>query len=61
MEWTGDPETLEEFRGREAEENTEDAARQRLNATFEMADRVIENDGDFEQLKRSVDALLASL
>jgi dephospho-CoA kinase len=55
----GDPSTLEEFRSREAEENSEDVARQQLNATFALADWILENDGDLGQLKRSVMALVA--
>jgi len=54
----GDPATLKEFSQREAEENTDDVARQQLNATFALADRIVENDGDLEQLQRSVLALL---
>jgi dephospho-CoA kinase len=54
----GDPATLEEFRQREAEENTDDVARQQLNSTFALADRIVENDGDLEQLHRSVCAFL---
>lgn len=54
----GDPSTLDEFRRREAEENTEDVARQQLNATFALADRILDNDGDLDQLKRGVLELL---
>jgi dephospho-CoA kinase len=39
----GDPETLEEFRLREEQENTKDPNAQQLLATFRLADRVLDN------------------
>ena len=57
----GDPETLEAFRAREAEENRPGAHRQQLAATFALADRVIGNDGDLADLRAAVDAILDDL
>lgn len=57
----GDPRTLEEFRQREEQENTRDPNAQQLEATFRLADRVIENDGDLVRLHRAVDRLLLRL
>lgn len=57
----GDPRTLEEFRQREEQENTRDPNAQRLEATFRLADQVLENDGDLEELHRAVDRLLRRL
>jgi dephospho-CoA kinase len=55
----GDPQTLEEFRRREAEENTADPNAQRLEATFGLADRVLDNDGGIAALHEAVERLLA--
>jgi len=57
----GDPKTLDEFINREREENLADAHRQQLEATFALADRVMENDGDITALHRAVDRLLEEL
>jgi len=57
----GDPESFEEFLARERQENSKNPAGQQLRATFELADHVIDNDGDLEALHRKVDALLSSL
>ena len=57
----GDPGTIEEFRTREEQENTTDPNAQRLEATFRLADRTVENDGGLEDLHRVVDQLLSSL
>jgi len=57
----GDPRTLEEFRGREKQENTNDPNAQQLEATFRLVDRVIENDGGLIDLHRAIDQLLSSL
>jgi dephospho-CoA kinase len=56
---SGDPQTLEEFRRREAEENTADPNAQRLEATFGLADRVLDNDGRIAALHEAVERLLA--
>ena len=53
--------TFDEFQRRETQENTLDPAAQRLSATFDLADRVIENEGDLQQLHRAVERLLADL
>jgi dephospho-CoA kinase len=55
----GDPTTLEEFRRREQQENSEDPTGQRLEATFRLADRIVDNDGDLAGLQRAVDRCLA--
>jgi dephospho-CoA kinase len=55
----GDPRTLDEFRKREAQENTTDPNAQRLEATFHLADRVLDNDGDLATLHEAVERLLA--
>ena len=57
----GDPADLEEFRRRERQENTSDPAAQQLEATFRLADRVLDNDSDVEGLRRKVDSLLSEL
>jgi dephospho-CoA kinase len=57
----GDPATIEEFRAREAQEESASATGQQLSATFRLADEVIDNDGDTAELQRSVDRLLARL
>lgn len=55
----GDPEDEEGFARREAQENTGDPRAQQLQATFEMADRVVVNEGDLAQLRLVLDQLLA--
>ena len=55
----GDPETLERFRRREDEENSSDPNAQQLEATFRLADRVLDNDGGLERLHESVEQLLS--
>ena len=55
----GDPGTPDEFAARERQENTGDPAAQQLDATFRMADQVLENSGDFDRLHREVERLLA--
>ena len=57
----GDPETPEEFRRREEQENSSDPRAQQLKATFSLADHVVQNGGDLEQLHRAVDRLLERL
>lgn len=57
----GDPETVEEFRRREAQENTRDPAAQQLTATAALADHVLDNSGDLDELHRRVDHLVARL
>ncbi len=57
----GDPQSLGEFRRREAQENTADPAAQRLDATFTLADRILTNDDGIDALHLAVDRLLAEL
>jgi len=57
----GDPATLEEFHHREAQENSEDPTAQRLAATFELADRLLDNDAGLDELHRRVERLVADL
>ena len=57
----GDPQTLADFREREAQENTRDPLAQRLAATFELADHVVDNDGSLDTLRRNLGALLERL
>jgi dephospho-CoA kinase len=57
----GDARSLDEFRQRERDENTNDPAAQQLDATFRLADHVLENDGDLGALHAGVDDLLVRL
>lgn len=57
----GDPRTAEEYREREAQENSSNPAAQQLNATAELADVVLVNDGDLDELGEKLDALLVEL
>jgi dephospho-CoA kinase len=54
----GDPTTLDEFRRREEQENTRDPNAQQLDATFRLADRILDNSGDLDDLRRAVDRVL---
>jgi dephospho-CoA kinase len=54
----GDPATLDEFRERERQENSADPEGQQLEATFRLADRIVDNDGELTALGRSVDRAL---
>jgi hypothetical protein len=55
----GDPDTLEGFRRRELQENSADPAAQQLEATFALADRVLDNDAGMDELRGAIDGLLA--
>ncbi len=57
----GDPRTLEEFEAREAQENTSDLAAQQLDATFALADRRLDNDGDLDELHARILEMLEEL
>jgi len=57
----GDPGTLGEFVERERQENAADPTSQQLDATFRLADHVIDNQGDLTDLRRRVDAILAAM
>jgi dephospho-CoA kinase len=54
----GDGPTLEEFRAREARENSPDPSRQQLARTFAMADHTVSNEGSLEDLHHRVEGLL---
>ena len=57
----GDPDSFVEFAARERQENSSNPAGQQLLATFALADRIVDNNGDLELLHRKVDDLLHSL
>lgn len=57
----GDGMTLEEFRAKEALENTSDPLRQQLAATFKLADRTLTNESGFEALYSQVEEVLRAL
>ena len=57
----GDGPTLEEFRAKEARENSPDPSRQQLARTFAMADHTLSNEGSLEELHRRVELLLRRL
>lgn len=57
----GDPLTLAEFERREREENGSDPQAQQLEATFRLADYVLDNDCGLDALHRAVDGLLERL
>jgi dephospho-CoA kinase len=52
---------LKSFLDKEAEENTQDPAAQRLAATFALADRTLVNDGGLTTLRLAVSALVREL
>ncbi|MFH1591176.1 MAG: AAA family ATPase [archaeon] len=53
--------TLDEFREMEEKENSTDAAAQQLNACFEEADILIENDGSIKDLHTNIDKIIERL
>ena len=57
----GDPETFEVFLARERQENSENPAGQQLQATFALADRIVDNDAGLDALHAKVDELIRSL
>ena len=57
----GDPATLDEFRRREEQENSDRSTAQQLDATFRLADRIIDNRGDVEGLHAAMQRLLEEL
>ena len=57
----GDPGSFAEFVARERQENSANPAGQQLRATFVLADRVIDNNGDLDLLHLKIDDLLRSL
>jgi dephospho-CoA kinase len=56
----GDPESLDDFRARERQENTADPAAQQLEATFALADRILENDADLPALHAALERWLGA-
>ena len=57
----GDPRSFAEFVARERQENSANPAGQQLRATFVLADRVIDNNGDLDLLHLKIDDLLHAL
>lgn len=58
----GDPETLEAFKQQEEQQMVSaDKNAQNLSACREMADRVIVNDGSYDDLARKIDELVETL
>ena len=57
----GDAKTLEEFKEQEQRENLKSDTSQQLDKTFEMAQKVIVNDGSLEELHKKIDDLLKEL
>ena len=57
----GDPASFEEFLERERQENRDDPSGQQLDATFRLADRILDNDGALDRLRSAVDRLLNEL
>ena len=57
----GDAKTLEEFKQQEEKENIENENNQQLDATFKLANKVINNDGNLEELHKKVDDLIEKL
>jgi len=55
------PPTLEAFLALEERENTHDENAQQLDATIDMADETLLNEGDLDELRAQVLALLESL
>jgi dephospho-CoA kinase len=54
----GDPLTLEEFEARERQENASDPWAQQLDATFRLADRVLDNTGSMDRLRAEIERVL---
>jgi dephospho-CoA kinase len=55
---SGDPSTLEGFQQRERQENSADPEGQQLEATFRLADTIVDNDGDLTALQSTIDRCL---
>jgi dephospho-CoA kinase len=53
--------SLEAFAAKEREGESDDPARQRLGATFRMADAVVDNGGSLDDLERALRAWVAPL
>ena len=52
------PESLAEFMARERQENSANPAGQQLEATIALADRLVQNSGDLDDLHLAIDELL---
>lgn len=57
----GDPDSFERFLERERQENLANPAGQQLDATFLLADHVVENDGGLDTLHDTLESLLLRL
>ena len=57
----GEGMTMEEFRAKEARENSLDVTRQQLAQTFALADHKVSNAGSLSDLHRKLDSLLKQL
>jgi dephospho-CoA kinase len=57
----GDPESLAEFVARERQENSANPAGQQLEATMALADHVLQNGGDLDNLHIEIEELLRGL
>jgi dephospho-CoA kinase len=57
----GDPTTLPAFQERERQENTSDPHSQQLQATFRLADEILDNEGDLRTLRAAVGRLVQRL
>ena len=57
----GDAKTIEEFKEQEQRENLNSDTNQQLNKTFELAEKIIVNDGSLEELHKKIDDLLVEL
>ena len=57
----GDPATFDAFLAREAQENSRNPAGQQLQATFALADRIVDNGAGLPELHVQLDEVLRSL
>ena len=57
----GDPTTRQAFAERELQENATDPMSQQLDETFRLADHVVDNAGDLDELGSAVDRWLDHL
>lgn len=57
----GDGPTLEEFRSKEARENSADPSRQQLARTFALADETVMNDGTLADLHAALETIIARI
>jgi len=57
----GDAKTIEEFKQQEEKENTSNETAQQLDATFSLAEKIINNDDSLEKLHKKIDDLLEEI